>query len=86
MLNSGVTGFRYESKLGKSSDDLCSITGNSVRRSLHTHTAKVRNNRLFGNYSAKSLELPLYTTLYTHYNLVYTLVYYNVHYTTHTIT
>ena len=40
-------------------NNLChSVTGNSARRSLHTRTAKVRDNRLFG-YSAKSLEPPL---------------------------
>ena len=37
----------------------CSVTGNSVQRSHHTRTAKVRDNGLFGNYSAKSLESPL---------------------------
>jgi len=37
----------------------CSTTGNSAWRSNHTRTAKVCDNRLFGNYSAKSLELPL---------------------------
>jgi len=36
----------------------CSVTGNSARRSHHTRTAKVRDNRLFGSYSAKSLEPP----------------------------
>jgi len=79
MLNGGVTGFCFELKLRKSSDDFflvamkenwrpsqnlcCSITGNSARRSNHTCTAKVRDNRLFGNYSAKSLELPLMCTV-----------------------
>jgi len=36
----------------------CSVTRNSTRTSHRTHP---RQNRLLGNYSAKSLEPPLYT-------------------------
>jgi len=80
VLNSGVTGLCFDSKLRKCSSkciedlfwppqrkigDLCkhlchSVTGKSARRSHRTRTAKwVRDNRLFVNYSAKSLEPPL---------------------------
>ena len=37
----------------------CSITGNSAPRSHYTCTVKIRDKRLFGNYSEKSLELPV---------------------------
>ena len=53
-------------KIGDLRNNLCcSVTGNSAWRSHHTRTAKVCDNRLFGNYSAKSLELPLGGSLYT---------------------
>ena len=41
----------------------CSITRNSVQRSHYMCTAKVHDNQLFGNYSAKSLEPPLHSTM-----------------------
>ena len=76
MLNSGVTGFWFESELRKSSDDLffgchegkfetfAKICVAASLGTLHEHpnhvcTAIVRDNRLFRNYSAKSLEPPL---------------------------
>ena len=41
----------------------CSVTRNSAWRSHRMRTAKVRDYRLFGNYSAKSLEPPLRVTM-----------------------
>ena len=73
MLHSSVTGFCFELKLRKSSDDLFWLPRRKIvdlrkkivlqhhwklQRSHRTCTAKVHDNRLFGNYSAKSLEPP----------------------------
>ena len=78
MLSSGVTGFCFESKLRKSSDDpffgrhkgnletfakfvlqrhwkLCT----KIPLAIMIQTTKVRNNRLFGNYSAKSPKIDM---------------------------
>jgi len=75
-LNSGVTGFCFDSKLRKCSEDLffgqhegkletyakiCVAASLETLREDPTVCAlqKSATNRLFGNYSAKSLEPPL---------------------------
>jgi len=76
MLNSGVIGFCFDSKLRKCSEDLFfghhegkleTFAKICVAMSLETlhedptvrALQKSATNRLFGNYSAKSLEPPL---------------------------
>jgi len=69
VLNSGVTGFCFELKLRKSSDNLyfgchegkletfakicVAASLETAHRSNHTCIAKVRDKRLFGNYTSK---------------------------------
>jgi len=75
LLNSGVTGFCFDSKLrkcvfGRHEEKLETFTKISVAASLETlcedptvrALQKSATNRLFGNYSAKSLEPPLVIT------------------------